>query len=394
MRNANDNIPVLLVDDQEIIASGLKQMLSNNPEFVLHYCQDPKEAIKTAEALHPAVILQDLVMPEIDGLNLVKYFRALESTKDVPMIVLSSTDDAKIKAQAFDLGANDYLVKLPGKSELIARLKYHSKSYYHLIERNEAFAQLNASRKALQSELDEAAEYVRSQLPEPVKDQRIEANWRFIPSKELGGDSLGYHWLDENHLAIYLLDVCGHGVGPALLSCTINGLMRTDALGNTDLKKPSDVLKELNARFQMEQHHNMFFTLWYGVYSLADKQLNYSSGGHPPAILSSHSKQHQELTTPGTVVGGMPDLEFSEGSVKIAPGDRLYLYSDGIYEIKNSETGKLLTIADFIAVVEKICGESPELVESIDRILEFAKKTHGEETFPDDVSILGIRFLT
>ena len=108
-------IKVLLVDDQAIIAEAVKRMLADQPDIELHYCSDPTKAISIANEMHPTVILQDLVMPEVDGLMLVRYFRANPSTKDVPLIVLSTKEEPKIKAEAFSLGANDYLVKLPDK---------------------------------------------------------------------------------------------------------------------------------------------------------------------------------------------------------------------------------------------------------------------------------------
>ena len=131
-------IKVLLVDDQKIIAEAIERMLKSHSDISFYYCQDPMQAINMASKVQPTVILQDLAMPQIDGLLLVRYFRANASTKDVPMIVLSSKEEPQIKAEAFARGANDYIVKLPDQAELLARIRYHSAAYIRLLERNAA----------------------------------------------------------------------------------------------------------------------------------------------------------------------------------------------------------------------------------------------------------------
>ncbi|MBE9011359.1 response regulator [Pseudanabaenaceae cyanobacterium LEGE 13415] len=139
----SDLITVLLIDDQAIISEAIQKMLAPEPDIAFYYCNNPLEALKVAKQCNPTVILQDLVMPQMDGLLLVRFLRSQDaSTADVPLIVLSSKEEPVIKAQAFELGANDYLVKLPDRVELIARIRYHSRAYINLRKRQEAEAQL------------------------------------------------------------------------------------------------------------------------------------------------------------------------------------------------------------------------------------------------------------
>jgi len=140
---------VLLVDDQAIVAQAVRRLLADLPDIDLHYCSDPIEAIKVANKIGPSVILQDLVMPSMDGLDLVQLFRANPATAETPIIVLSSEEDSEVKSQAFAVGANDYLVKLPDKVELVARIRYHSKAYMNQIQRDEAFRALRESQQQL-----------------------------------------------------------------------------------------------------------------------------------------------------------------------------------------------------------------------------------------------------
>ncbi len=133
---------VLLVDDQATIGEAVSKMLSGEEDMVFHFCRNPKEALPTANRVAPTVILQDLNMPGVDGLTLVRYFRANKATRDVPLIVLSSEEDPRIKADSFAMGANDYMVKLPDRLEVLARIRYHSRGYINLLRRNEVEKEL------------------------------------------------------------------------------------------------------------------------------------------------------------------------------------------------------------------------------------------------------------
>jgi signal transduction histidine kinase len=165
---------VLLVDDQAMVGEAVRRLLADQPEIALHYCADPAAAINQALEIRPTVILQDLVMPGIDGLDLVRLFRANPATAAIPIIVLSSREDSQVKSQAFTAGANDYLVKLPDKIELIARIDYHSQAYLSQIERDEAYRALRESQQEL----------LESNTSLLVLNERLEA-----VNKELGAFS-------------------------------------------------------------------------------------------------------------------------------------------------------------------------------------------------------------
>jgi adenylate cyclase len=144
-QSTDEPIKVLLIDDQSIIAEAIRRMLATDSDIDFHYCADPTQALKVAETLNPTVILQDLVMPQMEGLLLVEFLRANDTpTCHTPLIVLSSKEDATVKARAFELGANDYLVKLPNALEMIARIRYHSKAYMNFLKRQEAEALFKA----------------------------------------------------------------------------------------------------------------------------------------------------------------------------------------------------------------------------------------------------------
>ncbi|MEM5433154.1 diguanylate cyclase [Cupriavidus oxalaticus] len=142
-------VMVLLVDDQAMVGEAVRRALSTEPDIDFHYCSLPDEAVAVAQRTRPTVILQDLVMPGVDGLTLVRHYRENAATRDIPIIVLSTKEEASMKSAAFAAGANDYLVKLPDTIELIARIRYHSRSYLNLLQRDEAYRALRQSQQQL-----------------------------------------------------------------------------------------------------------------------------------------------------------------------------------------------------------------------------------------------------
>jgi signal transduction histidine kinase/HPt (histidine-containing phosphotransfer) domain-containing protein len=143
------HVMVLLVDDQAMVCEAVRRALAHQPDIDFHYCADAREAVAVANQIKPTVILQDLVMPGIDGLTLVSQFRANPATRDIPIIVLSTNENPQVKGQAFAMGANDYLVKLPDKIELIARIRYHSRAFLNLVQRDAAYRALRESQQQL-----------------------------------------------------------------------------------------------------------------------------------------------------------------------------------------------------------------------------------------------------
>lgn len=183
-------ISVLLIDDQAFIGETIARMLAHETDIDFHYCQEPSLAIDKANELKPTVILQDLVMPDVQGLVLVKYFRANPNTKNVPLIVLSGKEEAEIKAEAFALGANDYMVKFPDKAEVLARIRYHSKGYIAFLERNEAT-----------QELEKANRLIRKTFGRYLSDEVVEEILTTPDGASLGGE--------KRQLTIMMADLRG-----------------------------------------------------------------------------------------------------------------------------------------------------------------------------------------
>ena len=256
-----------------------------------------------------------------------------------------------------------------------------SKAFNLMVEK------LTGTQKELQKEISEAGMFVASILPEPINDI-VKVEWRFTPTRELGGDAFGYHYLDENNLAIYLLDASGHGVGSALLSVSAINILRTESLLNTDFYNPSSVLGSLNKVFQMERNADKYFTMWYGVLNLKTNEIVYSSAGHPPAILirgsASGTNELFQLGTKNNFIGFLPNIEFTHSAFSLQPCDSLYIYSDGLFEIIKQD-GKILSQSEFLNIIYN--SNSIDL----DEILLKLRKQHVNDMFTDDCALLRIK---
>ena len=257
---------------------------------------------------------------------------------------------------------------------------------------NKTLLEQTEDLKRLNNEISDAAGYVKAVLPKAIISGTLLTDWRFIPSASLGGDSFGYHWIDDNHFAVYLLDVSGHGWGAALLSVSVINVLRSHALPNTDFCDPQQVLSSLNKAFPGGQHNDMFFTIWYGVYNKSSEKLLYSSGGHPPALLFSRSDSNQirmdQLRTPNFIMGGKQDVDYQSKIQEIHRPSRLYVFSDGVYDITKKD-GSIWGLNDFM----EFSAQSFNIEQSnLDFLLSNAQELAHEREFEDDFTILEIAF--
>jgi sigma-B regulation protein RsbU (phosphoserine phosphatase) len=337
MQNIGTIDRVLLVDDQAIVGEAVRRMIATQGDCEYRAVNDPAKAIAIAEEFRPTVILQDIEMPGMNGLDLVVQYRAHDATREVPVIMLTGKEDPAVKAEAFTRGASDYLVKLPHPVELVARIRHHSRGYRMQLERNAAFSALEASEAHMKAEINRAATYVRSLLDPPMEGA-VHADWRFVPCEALGGDVFGYHWIDEDHLAMYVIDVSGHGVGPALMGVSAMNLIKSGSLEREQVLDPTRTLQALNAAFPMVRHDGMYFTIWYGIYNKRTRELSWSGGGHPPSfLLRGGTLRRLESTT--YMIGIVEDYDAPTERITVEPGDRLYLFSDGVFELHLKDGG-------------------------------------------------------
>ena len=376
------NERILIVEDAPANIQMLADILKTR-NYQLSVATNGKQALEILDRIRPDLILLDVMMPEVDGFEMCKRLKASEEWRDIPVIFLTSKTETADIVTGFELGAVDYVAKPFNAHELLARIHTHltiDQLRRSLFEKNQELAE----------ELARAAAYVRSMLPEPLTGE-VQTEWKFIPSMQLGGDSFGYHWLDDDHLAIFLLDVAGHGVGSALLSVSVLNVVRSRSLPTANFYNPAEVLSELNQAFPMHNHNRMFFTMWYGVYNKRTRRLRYCSGGHPPAVLITGSTPEtsdvQRLTTPCLFIGSFSGATYESAECTIGEYGELFVYSDGVYEVTAPDES-MLDLDDFIEMVARRDKKLPAL----DSIYKYVTDFQKSETFADDVSILRLVF--
>ncbi len=251
------------------------------------------------------------------------------------------------------------------------------------------------SRKEVQAaeelarDLAKARRYLESLLPAPLRGSAISTEWFYQPSAQLGGDAFGYHALDEHRFAVYLLDVSGHGVEACMLAVAAMNVLRQRALPDTDFRRPADVARRLNAMFAMEEHNFMFFTLWYGVFDAQRRVIDYCSAGHHPAYaLTADRRDMRPLRTANPPIGIDGTAEFTADQAAIAPGETLYVFSDGVFEVV-TPTGERLELDDFLRLVP---GTPVSGMTEPERLHHLVKRSARVGPFDDDFSLLTVNF--
>jgi sigma-B regulation protein RsbU (phosphoserine phosphatase) len=372
-----DKATVLAVDDTPENLDVVKGVLS--PEYAVKVAINGATALKIARSQAPDLILLDIMMPGMDGYEVCRRLKEEPTTRDIPVIFLTAKDQTMDEARGFDLGGADYIHKPVNPPILEARVRTH-------VALSRSIEALRTAYERQNADLEKAADYVSRLLPDPWTTGDVLTEWRFIPCDQLGGDSFGFHRLDDDRFAIYLVDVSGHGTAPALHSVSVINLLRKQSLPGVDFARPAEVAAALNTTFQMTEHRNLYFTFWYGVFDRSRRSLSYLSAGHPPALLL-RGEGAERLITPNLPVGMMPGSEFSEAVVSVPAGSRLFLYSDGAYEVETRD-GSEWQVDPFLDLLSRAPNApgAPRWVE------EQVRQVMAAAEFEDDFSVLVASF--
>lgn len=375
---------ILIIEDDLTAQLVLRKMLEEQG-YEVATADDGVEGLEQAREFHPALIICDWMMPRLDGLEVCRQIRADANLSTIFFILLTARGALEDRVQGLDSGADEFLTKPVDLSELRARVKAG-------LRLNRVYQALQEQTQILEIELMEAAEYVRSLLPTPMSDGvRIDA--RFVPSRQLGGDCFDYYWLDPDYLAIYLLDVSGHGLGAALPSISVLNLLRSQSMDGVNFYQPNHVLRALNETFQMDDQNDKYFTIWYGVYNQAKRQLIYASAGHPPALLITgalgEDAKVQRLKTVSLPIGMMPDTKFVNQRCDIEPFSTLYVFSDGVYEIMQPQ-GEIWGLDCFVDLLAQHRVDISR--DGLDYVLSYIKSLTPNQSLDDDLSLLMVNF--
>ncbi len=384
---------ILIVDHDKLSRPILARNLRRDG-YAVEGEDDGARALVRLEQEPFDLVLWEVELPGLRGPDLLAWLKQHATLQHLPVVLLSEQKNIETVIRCLEAGADDYLPKPFNPALLKARIRGSMERKRLRDQEQKLLATIQAQQQRIDHELAEASAYLQSLLPAPQAEP-FRIDWRFAPSSELGGDAFGYYWIDDDHFALYLLDVCGHGVGAALLSVSVLNALRSGAFPEIDFRRPGDVLGAANRAFPMERQNNSYFTLWYGVYRRSTRELTYASGGHPPALLfgpdvipGPGATEPQKLATKGMIVGGMPDITYSAKTCAVAPGSRLFLFCDGAYEITRPD-GTVYTLEEFA----QLLGKLPTTVTvDLDNLYGTIRAVRGPQPLEDDFTVVAIQF--
>lgn len=350
-------------------------------------CGDGREALGLLRTESFDLVLLSVGLPGMNGFQVLITIKGDPELRHIPVLMVSGFDGDDRIARCIEAGADDYLTKPFNPVLLRARVGSCIEMKRRRDQEQATYQALVASQQRLAAELAEAGAYVQSLLPPPLSTP-IYADWAFQPSAQLGGDAFDYQHLDDDHFAVCLLDVCGHGVGAALLGVSALNVVRSQALPGTDFRDPSAVLTGLNRAFPMERQNQQYFTAWYGVYNRSRQELRYASGGHPPALLFAERGDPISLRTPAPPIGCFPDTVYTNRQVAAGGGWELFVLSDGVYELPLPE-GRCGTLAEFVAWLRDVRTGTFVPQDA----LVHARRRQARNELDDDYSLIRIRLI-
>ncbi|MVO99977.1 fused response regulator/phosphatase [Paenibacillus lutrae] len=324
---------IMIVDDNPVNLIVIEKILKSAGYSDMHRASSAMELFDMLCIENPStsdlqidLILMDLMMPEIDGIEACRKLQLIEELKDIPIIIITAMGDSIKLAEALEAGAIDYVTKPINKIELVARIKSALRLKYEKDWHRE-----NDNR--IRSELQLAKNVQSSVLSLPVVTDKIKIEAYYNPSYELAGDLYNWYSIDEDRYGVMLLDIMGHGISSSLVCMFISSVLR-DTI--TKYATPELVIAELNRymnRLHNDQNHlNYYFTAIYLLIDTKNKTIDYVNAGHPPGFLMEKNGEAVPLTQGTCAVGFFETMDINPGRLTYQDSTRILLYTDGLLE--------------------------------------------------------------
>ncbi len=382
---AKSPVRLLVVDDEEDLELLIRQKFRRRirkGEFEFVFARNGQEALeKLAENPDIHLVLSDINMPVMDGLALLSN---LENTPDVQAVIVSAYGDMENIRTAMNRGAFDFVTKPINFNDLEITIE---KTLNH-IRALETAQEARDRLVVLKRELDVAQEVQMSALPKELpRSETHDVQALMIPAREVGGDFYDFFPLGDARLGLVIADVSGKGIPAALFTLMTRTLLKGTG---RDSSSPADCLSRVNDLLAEDNETCIFITLFYGVFDLRDGVFRYSNGGHnPPRLVRSDTRVEELPVTQNLVLGVAPGHEYRNAEVRLAPGDTLFLYTDGVTEAQNAqeeEFGEERLDAKLASLGQSTAREIVTTV--VDEVRAFA----GEAPQSDDITCLVVRF--
>jgi len=391
---------ILIVDDEELNREGLARRLQRH-DYAVVAAKNGREAIELLGGRAFDLVLLDIMMPGMNGLEVLKFLRRVDSLIDLPIIMVTAKGESEDMVEALELGANDYVTKPLDFPVVLARIRtqlalrrlvaqvkeLEGKLDGHNKELQAAAADLSAANDRLTRDLEAAAQVQRALLPAlPPAMPGASFAWAFEPCSQLAGDFLNVFRLDARHVGLCVLDVSGHGVAAALLSVTASQLLARVACNGT-VVPPAEVAARLSVALSREISAGHTFSLLYGTLALDSGKFRFVSAGHPgPVHLDGAGGPPVKLEVTGFPIG-VGGGEYKEQVVALKPGDRLFLYSDGLTGVRNGD-GEHFSTRRLLAALGQ--ANRPPLAEQLGGLVQAVEAWRGGVSRYDDVSVLAV----
>ncbi len=378
---------ILLIDDEKLARMVTRRRLERLGHRILE-AENGRQALEIMQREELDLVISDWMMPEMDGPSFCEAVKGDDRLRAMYVILMTALDQPDQIAEGLRRGADDFLPKSASDQEITARVNAGLRSsglIRDLANSNEMLAQKQAQ---LDIELKSAADFVGSLLPqagEPVPG--IQLAWEYLPSLRLGGDLFQVTPLGQEHLGLAILDMSGHGIGPALRAVSLAMTFRSDHLTQKHPSyDPSEIVGALNRENPLSKDGE-YFTIWVGCLHLPTRELRYTTAGHPGPILTRKDHLPQTLGAKSWPIGFGIEESYPTQRITLMPGDRLYLFSDGLYEV-HSPSGELWDRVGLEAACQYVHGKPLE--KSLKWVVQQAKIWQGQEIFGDDVALVGL----
>lgn len=392
---------VLVVDDSRAQRMVLAASLGRQGYSVFEAASG-EEALEIARREPIDLILSDWMMPGMDGLEFCRQVRALPLDYYVYFILLTSKSDKGALAQGLDVGADDFLTKPVNAEELRARINAGDrilKMERELSDKNRLISttlnEISSLYEALDRDLIEARKMQQSLVHDRYRDFGT-ANVSLLlkPSGHVGGDLVGFFGAGAGKVAVYAIDVSGHGIASALLTARLAGFLADgapehnialvrDSDGSFVARPPSEVATLLNILMLEEMKSELYFTLVLGYLDLATGQVDIAQCGHPNPALIRPGAKVEYFGENGMPIGLLDEAEYSQWRLQLRPGERLLFYSDGFTEC-TGRSGEMLEESGFARLIDQNADlESDDFFEAL--VWDLDQFSVGPD-FPDDLS--------
>ena len=381
---------ILVVDDNEMNRDMLSRRLAKTG-YRVDTADGGNPALEMILSGNYSLVMLDIMMPDIDGLTVLKRTREIYSKAELPVIMATARDEGSDLAEALSLGANDYVTKPLDFKVVRARVE-------SVLEYAQAVSELTRVNERMNRELEAAAQVQASLLPNtPVDIEGADFIWQYRPCDELAGDGLNVFKRDDEHVAMYVMDVSGHGVAAALLSVSVTHHLsrlignpesaeRCEFTGN-NIISPAWLARNLNSLFPMASVGGHYFTLLYGVLNVKTRRFCFVSAGSPGPLVVHTDGSADVHDVPAVPIGMFPDSEYEDTVIELQAGDRLYLHTDGLYEERNSETREQFGRD---RMQQDLCAAAGNpFVASLDGLIQSITRWRGSDGFSDDIAVLG-----